>query len=794
MRRVPFFLFFFFATVMHQSLYCANEQEQVEDTTPLISLNYVDKDIISIVHELAALKKVNIISPQNEPKLSTKITFKHEGRVTLNEGWNYIEIILNKLGFSFVPQANAYTIVANQRVNQEALPLYVMSLRALPDSEDNIRFLYFFKNISLTSDTAQSNLRTILGDLLSPDMQNSYILDGATNSLLLSSKASTIKGIMHIINELDETGFRESLAVIELQKSNAAAVATILNQLIPGRDDAGLRFGPVPTQKPKFGYYFSENTKIISIDRLNAVVVLGSTEAIEHVRDFIVKYLDKDLGTGSSTVHVKSLQYLKASDTATMLQNLVKAQLGTAQSAAQQELRDTLSRAIIVAEKEERAQAMTPAQQPTDVGSQDQTQQSGLSSQGALIGGNNLIVAAQHEDWIILDELIDQLDIPQLQVALEVLVVDVTITDEQKIGAQTRNFAIKANEFNWQAANLVFPWLNTIPPGSAVPGVNSTSVVNMSRGLAADLLEMLKDANGNLFNIATLATAGNTVISFNNGNGIFSVLELLDSYRNATILSQPFVVTKNHQQATISIADTRLVRGSVQQQSTGGPIVLPRDTITADLSVTLKPRISKANTINLEITVQANDFVAPADFANNTITNRAIVTNAHIGNGEVLVLGGLTKAKIDNSIFGTPLIESIPLVGYFFKQRKRIEEKNTLMVFIAPTIIQPRLGGGVDKYTHDKLCYIKEQERAAEKAIDGVNFENLKDPITRVYFPSIATAVNREISYYERTGSYGMPLNEIKKEIDAEPINDCCKENAQKLKELVKDTCNPLHK
>jgi len=761
-----------------------------------IFLSYDNVELITIINDLAAKKQFNIEWQQNESRLAQKITFKKEEKVTLQEAWNLMELILNKLGMSIVEQENSHMIISNKTLHQEPLPFYIVSPSALPATEDKIRYLYYFTNVNIASSpTAQANLTALLKDMLPSDVQNSFILDGTTNSLLITGTANIIKGLMQVVQAIDVTGFNESVAVIPLNKANAPAVAAILNQLVPS--DAN-RFGPAGQQQAKFGYYFSENSKIVPIERLNSLIVLGTNEAITRIRDFIMKYLDKDLETGSSILHVKSLEYLDASKTAAMLTSIVTAQFGKAQSVAQQELRDTLSRTIIVAEKESRTKALNPAQSAS--GDQDQSQTS--TPQGALIGGNNLIIAAQHEDWKILEELIDQLDVPQLQVALEVLIVDVSISDEKLIGAQTRNLTdcTLPNNFNWQALHLAGQttgqgaWLNTIPSGGTVP-LGPSSNINMNRGLAADLLEMLTNSNG-LFNIATLASAGTTLISFNDGRGIASILELLDQYQSANILSQPFVIAKNHEQANISIAETRLDNGSVQMQSTGGPVVLPQDTLTASLTVSLRPRISKSNIINLEITVQSDNFEAPATTANpdNTILNRAIITNANVGNKEVLVLGGLTKTVTQENLRQTPLISNIPIIGNFFKRKDRAEQKNTLMVFICPTIIQPRLGGGINKYTEDKMCYIKNQEILGDIAMDGVVFENLRDPITRIFFPSTANATNKDIDAYATEGVFGKPLKEQIDEYLHEPIDEPCPENAQKLKALMQDTCNPFKK
>jgi general secretion pathway protein D len=777
-----------------------SEKDSVEKAENLtIDLNYHNEDLINIINKIAKIKNLKLLIPE-DVKIVDKITI-NLGTKKINEAWNFVQIMLEKIGYSIIKKdAITYSITQVKNINKEPLPLFInIPFEGLPNSEDRIRYLYYFKNINIskkTNNLSRTNIENMLKDFLPSNSDNNFWFDDNSNSLLISNKASSIKDIMNIISEFDATGFRETVLVLPLFHANAAVVSTILNKLIP--EESPYQFSGQTQQQPKFGYYFSENTKISSIEKTNAVVILGNMESVSRVRDFISKYLDKPLDSGSSVLHIKTLQYLNANEIQPILQSIVKAEGAATQSVTQQELKDTLSKVIIAAEKEQPA-SMLEQMQSVPVG-QGQT----ITPQAPIVGGNNLIIAAQPEDWKILNRLIDELDIPQIQVALEVLVVDLSISDSRLLGGQSRDIAQAAQKFNWQAAHLVKPWLNFTP--SVLTGPN----INMARGLAADLLQMTQkntigiSSSTDIINIATLAQAGSTIISFNDGNGISNILQIFDQYGNATILSQPFVTTKNHHIAKISISETRLVPGAVQQQSTGGPAILPKDTIPASLVVQMIPRVSNTNNINLEITVTADDFVSSST-DNNTINNRAVVTNANIGNKEVLVLGGLTKKTTTGQQLSTPPLSRIPIIGWFFKKKSQTTLKSTLMIFIQPTIIKPRIGGGMDPYTQKKLQYAQQKECNFEEEIEGANFENLKDPITRFFFtPPLANTRNAEIEAYGETGVYALnPYDECCNQIEnfkynsGDPRSCACKEiefqdKEDRLKNLIQNTNNPL--
>ena len=70
--------------------------------------------------------------------------------------------------------------------------------------------------------------------------------------------------------------------------------------------------------------------------------------------------------------------------------------------------------------------------------------------------GNRLIIKASDEDYEKLKEIIRQLDINQPQVAIEVLVVEVSLTDSKELSTQFRNKTDGSvlNNVNFQNSGL----------------------------------------------------------------------------------------------------------------------------------------------------------------------------------------------------------------------------------------------------------------------------------------------------------------------------------------------------
>ena len=290
--------------------------------------------------------------------------------------------------------------------------------------------------------------------------------------------------------------------------------------------------------------------------------------------------------------------------------------------------------------------------------------------------------------------------------------------NEKIVGTQMRNISGFNNSIsdnlNFQTANLAGP---IITPATSLTNLLGNGVnVFPSNALMANLLQFI-DQQTNLATSLGQTSPGSLLISFNdpNGNGIWNIIQILNKFTDNTILTQPFIVTSDNKQATISFSQDRLLAGG--PNSDGGAITIKNEYVTAATAIDILPTISvDTKNINLQISITVNTFISNAD---NRAT-RLIQTNANVGNGEVLALGGLMSTQDRITEFRTPLLSRIPFFGFLFKRRQKVKQKTNLMIFISPKIIQPRVGGGINNFTDNKLCISENNLQEA------ANFEDLE--------------------------------------------------------------------
>jgi general secretion pathway protein D len=689
------------------------DPEQPTKRERRIRFNFVNEDLTKIINLVASKLHRNVILPQGALAIVQKVTFKHPQKISLKEAEKYLALFLDLAGYSMHPQGNYYVIVKNEQITREPLPLYInISPEELPRSDERIRTVYYLANLKVP-EAQQGPLQAdpliiLLRESLSPTA--SFVFDTKSNGLIITDKASNIAAVMKIILELDSFGSKEVIEILPLYNSSARLIAEMLNKQILAID--ANRTMIRTDIRSDGGNYFSSNVRIVSYDEANKLIIIGRETAVNRIIEFVREYMDAPQPSGKSILHAVDLQYLDADEFAKVLQKVV-APRGTGTGQAQKDISGPtifFEGVRIVPETHKAAEAAKTIEGGAEV----------LSEGSIIRGGNRLIIAARERDWKYIKSLIEDLDKPQRQVIIEVMIADITLMNQNLLGGQVRNpsFIKLPNGINFQAAHLAGPITNetsTEPPTT----------------IASDLLRILIGSETSIANFLTspgTGFPGSLIISFNdtNGSGIWGLLQILQEQTTVKVLSHPYLVTLNNFRAQEVVSEIRRVRGD-QSVGEGGISSARQEDVEAALKVAITPRISSIDRLNLQITINIEQFTS-TDQANANRATRMLQTNTNLTTGQVLVLGGLTQLQEKENETETPILGRIPLIGWFFRNTLKTVTKSNLAVFISPTIVEPKLREGQKRYTNDK---VKDAYQTMET---GLIFDNLRDPITRWFF------------------------------------------------------------
>lgn len=632
-----------------------------------IYLNFENVSLATVTNYMQDLFDViflpdNIIKPlmQNAGTIEGHtVSFKSQRGLSHDEVWNIFVRFLDMAGLVIFPASieKTYRIVSANGANQRPLPVYFdTNLDKIPQNPEKIRYVYYVKNNQITT---LQNIATTLAS-------NTAAIDIVTelNALIITDKAHNIRSLMNVIQELDKN-MPEAMSIIKLKSTDATTVMGLYQSLTSAENPQN-RPG---TQKKQPSLYFPINVRMIPEPRTNCLILLGTKAGIEKIENFITQYIDTELQTPFSPLHTYQLQYTKAPDIAGYLNSVLAFGQGS-QAAQYGGVRDGNSY----------FQAVTITPEPTT---------------------NTLVIRSSDEDYKKLEDIIKVLDVEQPQVAIEVLIFDVSTTDAKNIGFQFRN----KND------------------GSFIKNVNAQ--FSGIGGVVTDT-----NTGGLLGNLISLATGtgnpiGTTMLSIKNAAGdIWGLFRILQTYVDTRIIANPFLVATNKYQATSSFGSTRQV-----QVAQVGASTQSFGTVSASLDVNITPQINSDGLINMAITIKISDFTGEANSGSNADTfNKSIQTSVQVADGQVIVLGGITKNQVVDSISKIPLLGDIPLVGNLFRSKTKTNIRTNLLVFIAPRIITSSSAHHMNSYTQSK----NEEVKTSLSKFEAKNMKH--DPVNKFFF------------------------------------------------------------
>lgn len=170
-------------------------------------------------------------------------------------------------------------------------------------------------------------------------------------------------------------------------------------------------------------------------------------------------------------------------------------------------------------------------------------------------------------------------------------------------------------------------------------------------------------------------------------------LQALQNEGRSEILSSPRVVTQDGYKALVS-SGQEIPYSTVSDEGTDTEF---KD---AKLSMEVTPRIAPNDRVSMEIHITKDN----PDFGNLVngeppLDTNEIDTRVEVENGETIVLGGIYEQTQSTSTDKVPLLGDIPLVGNLFKSTAKQFNKEELLIFITPRIIDQRLSSG-DKFSN----------------------------------------------------------------------------------------------
>jgi type II secretion system protein D len=477
--------------------------------------------------------------------------------------------------------------------------------------------------------------------------------------------------------------------IIDVENADADELTQLILQFLQGRTGGATRLGAraqaVPTQPGQPGQPIATGvrgqaelqTNLISDWRTQKIIVETYSERDLEDIHMLVRELDTRYDIRRLKTRIYQVRYLKADEVAADLQQLIggssfglsgRAGLGT--RTGQTGGRAGGRTGGIPRVQRGPAGAGAPTPTPGVPGGQQGGQNAPIP---ALIvphiQTNSLIIQAEPEEYAEVLNILSQIDVKRRQVFLEAALVEVT----------------SQSQLNW-----------TIELLAGEPNDESLrTLFESSFGLSGIDTENWNRTIPDLSNPASVPPGA--LIAVMNRGKFPALIQFFKTNTDSQVLATPFILADDNQTNVIDVIETRFV----QQTNVSGPTgvtTTSNEGEDAGITLELTPTISSRSAVFLELSLEVSQFqgggtpqVLPPK------TTNTIASAVTIPDGEIFVVGGLTRENKSKSVSKVPIIGDIPIVGKLFRSETTFRSASNLYIFLrAHVLTHPDFLDGVD--------------------------------------------------------------------------------------------------
>ena len=293
----------------------------------------------------------------------------------------------------------------------------------------------------------------------------------------------------------------------------------------------------------------------------------------------------------------------------------------------------------------------------------------GLEKPGT--GGNDqadremlVLLASDHTAERIL-KLLEEIDTPPRQVLVEATILSVSLSDNSQMGVDFT--ALGGIDFQSMGGST-----------DVTDGVTGGSVDG------AELEDWLLGFDSRGF--ADASSSGLHLGILRNQVGMF--ISALEDVGNATVLSNPQVLTLNRHSAQVLVGRKIGYQTTTTTQTTTTENV---EFMEVGTSLTFRPFISDDGYVRLEIHPENSDGdINPITGLPDENTTE-VSTNVLVRTGHTVVIGGLMETAVSTTTSQVPFLGNLPWIGNLFKSETQSEVRNEIIVMLTPHIVDDRM-------------------------------------------------------------------------------------------------------
>jgi|GEM_PF-5729369 len=373
----------------------------------------------------------------------------------------------------------------------------------------------------------------------------------------------------------------------------------------------------------------------IAIKASNSVIVSATEENMKMVED-LIDSMDKPT-TFIGTTFVMHLQYAKATDVATLLNQAFTARKDNSQQ--------DNPFFVFYSDQADPNRKKGPTKDYDDQGRLINVRDlTGKVNVIADPNTNNLIVVTAPSNIPLIQKVLSEIDKVADQVMIQTVIVEANLNNETKLGVE------------WNFVN-----------GNA-NGQNQTGTQG--------------------FGIQS-STTPNTGLSYTiNGTQYKAFLNAVQNDNRFKVLDTPRIFTSNNVKSTIDVSQKVPYITEQSQAVLGAGLISNYSFLPVGVILTVTPRVTASGEISMDIDQSADDLQGFTSYGAPIVNHREATTTVSVKNGDTVILGGIIQHNKTRNVSKIPVLGDIPLIGNIFRSTDYIDQDIELMVLMTPIIVK----------------------------------------------------------------------------------------------------------
>jgi len=380
--------------------------------------------------------------------------------------------------------------------------------------------------------------------------------------------------------------------------------------------------------------FCSANAILVDVTSSNQIIIVDTDASVKRVLQLVDIFDNEQLKQKKPQVFVYQVQNSRAKDVANLLHQIF---LGARSSPAAGGKSGNL-----------------PGGPPQTVARSGEAVVSDITKIFPDEGLNSIIVLATPDDYEIIRETIEKIDIMPRQVVIEGVIASVALTDNLSLGMA---WTIKSN----------------------IDALGLKGVIGFNAGDLADI------------DPKTPLGTGFTFVGTDSKGAVRALLNTLASTSKAKLLAAPHILVSDNREAKIQVGSQVPI---VTSETYGAVGVAPQRNIQykdTGIILRVRPRVNESGLVSLDLNQEVSTFrtiaLSSAD-KEIVIDKTEAATNVVVQNGETIIIGGLIREDDTKSRTGIPVLSKIPLLGFLFGDTSNEQQRTEIIILLTPHVVK----------------------------------------------------------------------------------------------------------